>query len=109
MIHFNETFIKSRSLLPFLENHVDSLESVCIAMPIMDELAWQLIFDGICSIFSASTCDLWLTDPHPAAADENYLDDDDDSNFLTTEMHPDSRTLEWGHRLMERVFSVLGD
>ena len=78
-------------------------------MPIVDEIAWQWIAHEIRSMFSDTTCDYWLTDPHPAAADEDYLDDGDDNNFFTTEMHPDARELEWGHRLLERVFSVLGD
>ena len=85
----------SNYLLPFLKKHADRLESLCIAEPIVKKDDWQKLADKICMMFSATTCDLRLTDPHPAAEYEVYLDDNDDNNFLTPEMHPDYREFYW--------------
>ena len=88
----------SKYLLPFLENHVDRLEFLCIEEPIVKKDDWQRLADKIRMMFSATTCDLILTDPHPAAEGELYLDDNDDNNFFTTEMHPDFGELYWEER-----------
>ena len=97
MIYLNETFMTSRYLLPFLEKHVDSLEYLCIEDPIVKRDDWLRIADKIRMVFSATTCDLDLTDPHPAAEDEIHLDDNDDNNFFTPVLHPDY-AYHWNER-----------
>ena len=58
---------------------------------------WLRIADKIRMMFSATACDLDLTDPHPAAEDQIYLDDNDDNEFFTPELHPDC-DLHWNER-----------
>ncbi len=107
IIHFNETFVTSLYLLPFLKKHVDNLESLCIEDPIVKLIDWQWIADKIRMMFSATTCHLILTDPHPAAEDEIYLDDNDDNSFFTPELHPDFDELDWEDRHLYR--DLLGE
>ena len=97
----------SKYLLLFLEKHVDRLESLCIEKPIVKRDDWQILADEVRTMFSATTCELRLTDPHPAAEYEVYLDDNDDNNFTTPEMHPDFRELYWEDRQLDR--DVLGE
>ncbi|KAK0514662.1 hypothetical protein JMJ35_003279 [Cladonia borealis] len=105
-IQFNEAFMTSKYLLPFLKKHLDKLESLCIEEPIVKKDDWQELADKIRVIFAATTCDLRLTDPHPAAEDELYLDDHDENNFCTTETHPYCN-LYWEVRELDR--DSLGD
>ncbi len=79
----------SKYLLRFLEKHVDGLESLCIEEPIVKKDDWRRLADKVHMMFSTTKCDLRLTGPHPAAEDEDFLDDNDDNNFFTTELHPD--------------------
>ena len=98
IIHFTETFMTSKYLLPFLKKHVHELKTLWIEEPIVKQDDWQKLGDKIRTMFSTTTCDLWLDDPHPDAEDEKYLDDNDDNNFFTTELHPDFGDLHWDER-----------
>ena len=88
----------SRYLLPFLEKHIDRLAFLWIEEPIVKKDDWDKLADKIQVMFSATTCNLILTDPHPAAENEVYLDDNDDNNFFTPEWHPDCGDLHWDER-----------
>ena len=97
-IHFTETFMTSKYLLPFLRKHVHKLKTLWIVEPIVKEDDWQRIADEIRAMFSTTTCDLFLDDPHPDAEDEPFLDDNDENNFFTPELHPDFGDLHWDER-----------
>ena len=91
-IHFTEAFMRSKYLLPFLRKHVRKLKALWIVEPIVKEDDWKRIADEIRTIFSTTTCDLFLDDPHPDAEDEPFLDDLDDSDenkFWASDWHPE--------------------
>ena len=90
-------------LLPFLKKHVDRLESLCIEEPIVKKDDWEILADKVRMMFSATTCDLRLTDPHPAAEYEIDLDDNDENNFITSEVHPNYLEYFWSEREFNRA------
>ena len=88
----------SKYLLPFLRKHVRKLKALWIVEPIVKEDDWKRIADEIRMMFSTTTCDLFLDDPHPDAEDEPFLDDNDENVFWASDLHPDVGNLDWFER-----------
>ena len=97
-IHFEETFMTSKYLLPFLRKHVHTLESLSIIDPLVKKDDWQRMADKIRTMFSNTACDLWLSDPDSDAEDEMELQDDDENSFFTPELHPEFDDIHWDER-----------
>ncbi|CAF9905697.1 hypothetical protein IMSHALPRED_003934 [Imshaugia aleurites] len=65
-IHFKETFVRPQSLLRFLSEHSQSLESIRIEKPIMSNNAWQSLAAEFQALkFSSPDCvvDIGAADP----------------------------------------------
>ena len=108
IIYFTETFVTSEYLLPSWKKHVHGLQTLWIKEPIVKQDDWQRLADQIRTMFSTTTCDLWLDDPHPNAEDELHLGDNDDL-FFTMRLRPNLGDLRWNERHAYTPSDLLGE